>query len=103
LHDLFGLVEHRFRFGLDAIISKCPSVGWKLLVALAPGLHPIIEPSAFPTWRDLSADRRMRGLSVTENHREIGARMFEQAWVTQAAFWHDNASGTPPERDLVFC
>ena len=57
----------------------------------------------FPDVPGFFADRRMRGFSVTENHREIGARTLEQPWVTQTAFWHNDASGTPPERDLVFC
>jgi hypothetical protein len=73
---------------VDAVMSKHPSVGWKLLVALAPRVHPIIEPSAFPTWRDFSAETAARPSSLSENHREIGARMVTKAG-TDLKRWSD--------------
>ena len=41
---------------IDAIVSRYPGVGWKLLVGLAPHIHRIIEPSAAPAWRDFPAE-----------------------------------------------
>lgn len=63
---------------LDAIIRRFPKVGWKLLVDLAPDIHPLFDSSAAPSWRDFPAEASPRVVTVSEDYRHVGGLMIAE-------------------------
>ena len=65
---------------IDQIIQQYPTVGWKLLLALAPQFHDTSQPSSKPNWRDFAPDEPevITFSSVAEMIRAVGERLLEQ-------------------------
>ena len=65
---------------IDRIVKARPTVGWKLLLALAPRFHDTSEPSSKPNWRDFSPDEpeAVTWASVGVTARGIGDRLLAE-------------------------
>lgn len=65
---------------IDRIVREYPTVGWKLLLALAPRPHDTSDLSAQPAWRDFTPDELepITPYSVGEAAQAIGKRLLEQ-------------------------
>jgi transcriptional regulator with XRE-family HTH domain len=82
---------------IDAIVKRRPSVGWKLLVALAPRSHDTSQPSPLPDWRDFTPDEReeITWPAIGQAAREIGVRLLAKVgddgsrWRTLLHRWAD--------------
>lgn len=65
---------------IDRIVREYPTVGWKLLLALAPRPYDTSDLSAQPAWRDFVPDELepITPYSVGEAAQAIGKRLLEQ-------------------------
>ena len=92
----YATPEQRLKV-IDAIVKRHPTVGWKLLVALAPRSHDSSEPSPLPDWRDFTPDERemITWPAIGQAAREIGARLLDHVgddgsrWRTLLHHWAD--------------
>ena len=68
---------------IDQIIRQHPSVGWKLLLALAPRFHDTSEPSSMPNWRDFTPDEpeAITSPSLAAAASAIGERLLTEVGV----------------------
>ena len=68
---------------IDQIVAKYPSVGWKLLLALAPQFYDTSEPSSMPNWRDFTLDEpeAMTWPSLAAAARATGQRLLTEVGV----------------------
>ena len=86
--------SHRLK-AIDLVMRRHPSVGWKLLVALAPKPHDTSEPSAKPNWRDFTPDEPevLTWDTVFATTRTIGNQLLDHAgddvcrWLTLIGMW----------------
>lgn len=65
---------------MDHIVRQYPTVGWRLLLALAPRPYDTSDLSAQPAWRDFVPDELepITPYSVGEAAQAIGKRLLEQ-------------------------
>jgi transcriptional regulator with XRE-family HTH domain len=66
---------------IDAVVRLHPTVGWKLLLALAPRFHDFHESSSKPNWRDFTPDEReeITWPALAAAASAIGQRLLEHA------------------------
>lgn len=66
---------------IDAVVRLHPTVGWKLLLALAPRFHDHQNSSAKPNWRDFTPDEReeITWPALAAAASAIGQRLLEHA------------------------
>ena len=84
---------------IDRIVGRHPTVGWKLLLGLAPRFHDTVTPSSSPNWRNFgqSEPEGVTWASVAEAATAIGNRLLEAAgddaarWRALLGHWSDFA------------
>lgn len=92
---------------IDTIIKRHPTSGWRLLVALAPHFHEVMNPTPHPDWRDFAPDHEevVTLQALQRATREIGKRLLAHVgkdverwktlldlWASFDASWRDEAA-----------